>query len=431
MRKIIFAALALAVLFVPILLMSGIALAATSTEPLIQATFSANPVTAVPGNDGYIQMTLKNAGTAAASRIKISSVSLDSNIIPAGTWIGELNPMAAGDSVTSLFKFAVSEKAPSGLYPVIFYIDYGADSTTRTINPNAIINIQPPSALEFASIEPSSLKPGDKINLTFEIANKGSAAVANAIFTWTSSGNIILPMGSDNRVLMPAISPGTNYKIPVEVSVSPSAAPGIYPLSIALQYSDKSGTNQTINSVAGISISGETDFDVFAQDSTAGSTTLVIANIGANAGYSVIASIPKQKNFAAGGSSTSILGNLNAGDYTLATFQLVQARATNISSSTRTPANISSGNNENLVVEISYTDALGVRRTIQKEVALNAAGAMTAAGNFSGVRSIQQRGATQTQILGNGGLAYIIIGAVGIVAIAVFFKFRKKKREKK
>lgn len=413
MRKILIF-VALTVLFMPIFLLANIALAA-STEPLIQATFSANPVTATPGNDGYIQMTLKNAGTVATGNVKISSVSLDSNIIPSGTWIGDLSPLGAGDSVTSLFKFTVSDKAPSGLYAVTFYIDYGVDSTSRTINPNAIINVQTPSVLELSSIDPSSLKPGDKINMTFTITNKGSSPVANAIFTWTSSSNIILPLGSDNRVLIPVINPNANYKIPVEVSVSPLATPGVYPLSIALQYSDKSGANQTINSVAGISISGETDFDVFVQDSTAGSTTLAIANIGANTGQSVIVSISEQKNFAASGTSSSILGNLNAGDYTLATFQIAPTRT----------ANVSAGR-ENLVVEISYTDALGVRRTIQKNVMLSAA---ASAGNFSGMKNAQQRSATQTN--GNAGLTYIIIGAVGIIAIVAFFRIRKRKREKK
>ncbi len=108
---------------------------------------------------------------------------------------------------------------------------------------------------------------------------------------------------------------------------------------------------------------------------------------------------------------------------------MAQARASNISSSFRTTANISAGNAGKLVVEISYTDALGIRRTIQKNVILNAA---VAAGNFSGMKNAQQRGATQTRILdNNGGLTYIIIGAVGIIAIVAFFRIRKRKREKK
>ncbi len=406
-KDLVFASLMLA-----ILLAANTALAA---EPLVQASFSSNPVTATPGNDGYIQMILKNAGTVATGNIKISSVSMDSNIITSGTWIGDLSPLGAGDSVASLFKFTVSSNAPSGLYPVTFYINYGVDSTSRTINPNAIINVQSPSVLELTSIDPSSLKPGDKINLTFTITNKGSNPVSNAVFTWTSSGNAILPLGSDNRMLMPSIGSGADYKIPVEVSVSPSAAPGVYPLSITLQYSDKSGTNQTINSVAGIKISGDTNFDVVAQDSSAGSTTLAVANIGANAGQSVIVSIPSQENFRVVGTSSSVVGNLNAGDYTLATFQLAPARA----------ANFSAGG-ENLVVEISYTDALGVRRIVQKNVMLNAA---AAAGNFTGIRSAQQRGTAQTN--GSGGLTYIIIGVVGIVAIVAFFKIRKMRKTRK
>jgi len=420
MRKIIF--VALAVLLMPFLLMANTALAATSTGPLVQASFSANPVTATPGNDGYIQITLKNAGDAATGSIKISSVSMNSNIIPSGTWIGDISPLGAGDSAISLFKFTVFGSAPSGLYPVTFNINYGASSTTNTISPNAIISVQTPSILELSSIEPSSLKPGDKINLTFTITNKGSNPVANAVFTWTNSGNAILPLGADNRVLMPSIDAGASYKITVEVSISPSAAPGVYPLSITIQYSDKSGANQTINSIAGITVSGETDFDVVAQDSTAGSTTLAVANIGANAGQSIIVSIPNQDNFRAVGTSSSVVGNLNAGDYTLATFQLVSARAAaNISSSNRIPANISSGSNENLVVEISYTDALGIRRVMQKNVMI----ANNAAGNFTGTRNAAARSAAQTN---SGGLTYIIIGAVGIVAIVAFFKIRKMRK---
>jgi len=388
----------------------GLASAATA-EPLVQATFSTNPTVIAPGNDGYIQLTLRNSGTAAASRIKISSVSFDSDIIPSGGWVGELSPLGAGDSVTSLFKFKVSEGASSGLHTSTFYIDYGVDSTTRSINPNVIVNVQSPSNLELTSIKPSSLRPGEKTNMTFTIANKGSSSISNIVFTWTSSGNIILPLGSDNRVIIPVIGANSYYDVQTEVSVSPSATSGVYPLSISIQYTDKSGANQTISSTAGIEIGGETDFDVSVQDSTASSTTLAIANIGASTAYSVIVSIPQQEIFRVTGTSANVMGNLNAGDYTLASFQITP---------TKTATNISTGMEKNLVVEISYTDTLGIRRTIQKEVRLDAVRAI------EGTTKTQTTQGSQSQITVGSGLLYIGIGIVGIVAVVALLKFRKK-----
>jgi hypothetical protein len=395
-----------------------IGVASAATEPLVQATFSTNPTVIAPGNDGYIQLTLKNAGTAATSRVRISRISLDPDIIASGDWVGDLSPLGAGDSVTSLFKFKVSETASSGLHSLTFYIDYSADSTSKTINPNAIVNVQSPSALELTSISPSSLRPGERTNMTFTLANKGGSSISNIIFSWTSSGNTILPLGSDNRVVVLAIGANSHYDIQTEVSVSPSATSGVYPLSISIQYTDKSGANQTISSTAGVEIGGETDFDVSVQDSTATSTTLAIANIGASTAYSVIVSIPQQENFRVTGTSTNVMGNLDAGDYTLTSFQIT---------SIRTAANISAGRERNLVVEISYTDTLGIRRIIQKKVSQNEVGLITNT-TFGGTGARTTQG-NQSQIFGGNGLLYIGIGIVGIVGVVAFLKFRKKKKK--
>jgi len=395
---------------------------ANAADPLLQATFTTSPTTVAPGNDGYIQLSLKNSGTVAADRVRITYFSNDPSIIPSGTWIADLSPVGAGETTTSLFKFHVPENAAPGLYAITFYISYGADSTTKTINPNAIVNVQSPSALELTSIKPSSLKPGEKTNMTFTITNKGSSSINNIVFSWTSSGNVILPLGTDNRVIIPAISANSYYDIKVEVSVSPTATPGTYPLTISINYVDKSGTNQTISSTAGVEIGGETDFDVSIQDSTSGTTTLAIANIGTNTAYSAIVSIPQQDNFRATGTSTSIIGNLNAGDYTLASFQIT-------STSIGTITNISANQQRNLIVKISYTDTLGVRRTIQKEVSQEGTAGLITNGTFDrssfGTGSRTQSSGTILGISSSNGLLYIVIGIVGIAVIVIFLKFKK------
>lgn len=167
----------------------------------------------------------------------------------------------------------------------------------------------------------------------------------------------------------------------------------------------------------------KTDFDVVVQDSTTGSsttsgtntttTTLAIANIGANDASSVIVRIPNQENFrVVGTTSASVIGNLDAGDYTFVSFQIVPTGAVN-----------STERERNLTVEVSYTDTLGIRRTVQKEVSFLAQSGFRngATGAFAQTQ--------QTSLSLNGGLLYIVVGVVGIVAVAVLLKFRKRKKK--
>jgi len=398
-----------------ILLMTNLALAA---EPLVQATFSTNPVTINSGNDGYIQMTLKNTGTATAQSVKITLTSTDAGIlVDPYRWV-DIGALGAGESNSALFKFSVPKTTSPGLYRINFEINYCQDSNCRTINQFAIVNVQSPSILELTSIEPSSLSPGEKTDMIFTISNKGDNSVVNIIFTWTSSGNTILPLGSGNRVVIPMISPNSNYNISVEVSVSPSATTGIYPLSTTIQYSDKSGTNQNISSTAGIMIGGETDFDVSLQESTTNSVSLSVANIGVNPATSVAIRIPEQERFLVTGATSVFLADLNPGDYTMATFQLASR---NITQTAQARGNISGIRNiteENLLkVEISYTDTSGFRQISQKEVLVSGLG---------GTQFTTSVGQTGNRF---GIWLYVGIGVVGVVAVVLFFKFIRRKKK--
>lgn len=412
---------------------------AVTNGPLVLASVSTNPMTIAPGTDGYIQLTLKNTGNAVADDVKISSFSLDPSIIPYGNWMLDLGALGIGDSTTALLKFSIPSAASSGLYMANFAVDYCQSSVCRTVDSNVIINVESPSVLELVSIEPSSLRAGERTNITFRIANRGDIPIHNVVFTWTSSGNTILPVGSDNRVTIPVINPNSYYDVQVEVSASPSATPGIYPLGIYMQYAGNSGGNQNISSTAGVEITGETDFHIDVQDSTGTSTTFAITNIGSNTAYSLIANIPQQDNYRTTGTSATVLGNLNAGDYTLASFQITRMGVFNNTSemSGRAPptgdigTNPSAGvvpattANRSLVFEISYTDALGTRRTVQKEVTM-----LSTNSTFSSVFESRTTQFNPLQMLGSNGITYIVIGVIGIVAIALFFKFGRKIKRK-
>ena len=117
----------------------------------------------------------------------------------------------------------------------------------------------------------------------------------------------------------------------------------------------------------------QTDFDLVVQDSSSSGTSIGIANIGENTANSLIAKIPEQPNFRVTGTTNGqILGNLNAGDYTLATFQVTQTNP----------------RNNTLEIELDYTDAIGIRRTIIKDVTIGAPAGTDYTGNFT--RSFQE-----------------------------------------
>ena len=127
---------------------------------------------------------------------------------------------------------------------------------------------------------------------------------------------------------------------------------------------------------------------------------------------------PEQESFRVMEVSANVMGNLDAGDYTLVSFQIIPI-----------------GREKNLVVEISYTDTLGIRRTIQKEVRLDMIGTI---GEGTGARPThggqsQMPGASGlvSQIPISSGLMYIGIGIVGIIGTVTFLKFRKRMKRKK
>jgi hypothetical protein len=374
-------------------------------EPIVQATIVVYPPVIAPGNDGYIQLIFKNMGTAIATRIKITSVTTDAPINYKG-WVAELGSLNPGDSSTTILKFSVLEDAPPGLYSITFTIDYCQDSICKTIYPIGIVNIQSLPAIEVTSVRPKTLKLGEMTNMSFTILNRGNT-ITNVVFTWVSPDGALLPIGASNRVIIPSIKANSYYEVRSEVVVSSSITPGIHPINMHIQYIDKSGVNQTVTSVAGIEISAETDFDIIFQDYTAGVLSLVVANIGSTPAYSTVVRIPQQNNFKVVGTSSTLIGNLNVGDYTQVNFNLMPSK-TDVTNK--------------LLVEISYTDILGSRRTIQKEILITSI-------NTTGI-NIWKKEAVTTSTIFTQSMMYIIVGVIGITGIIVGLKLTKVKKKK-
>jgi hypothetical protein len=417
---------------------------------MLQVNFSTNPTIAVPGTVGYIEVDLKSTGSVVSYTDITATSSNPIVIIPQGNWDVEVGSLDNGASTSVIYAFRVPATASPGLYQVIFEITGAGGSIQQT----AFVKVQDATVLDITSMSPTSITIGEATTMTFNITNNGGAALNNILFSWADSNNLILPVGTDNRILIPSIAAMNHTTLSVVMMASSGISPGIYPLTITMTYYDMTGTEQTVVSTVGLQITGTTSFDLVVSTSTTGSTTFSVVNTGANTASSVIVSIPQQPNYQVVGSSSASLGNLNAGDYTLASFQITSI-ARNTTSQfpgfNRTRTNGSQFRNfsgrssfmnqsfagfsgNGLLVQISYTDVFGIRQTIQKQVSMSSGSSSfgsfrsSSSSGSSSSNSFRNFGQTQSTSGSSNSLWYIGIGVAGIVIIIGIIQLGRKKK---
>jgi hypothetical protein len=273
------------------------------------------------------------------------------------------------------------------------------------------------SKIDVSDVSTTTLEPGKPTEVTFTLENAGGSMIRDLTFSWKQADDLILPVGSDNKMYINTLRIGEKSSVTFIMTTSPDTTPGVYPLVLTMSYADGNGTSTAISEI-GFIVGGTTDFDVSSEGSS-GQVSLSIANIGANNANSVMVEIPDQLSFSATGASSTIVGNLNRGDYTTATFQIASRISRNATAGGFQPAA-----NQSLLVRIYYTDTTGQRQSIEKRVSLPSG---TFSSSSSGITSTSSRSAQSS----GQGLIYIVIGAAGIAVIVGFFLYRQRKKKKK
>lgn len=272
------------------------------------------------------------------------------------------------------------------------------------------------SHVEITDISPSSLVPGEQTQLTFKLENTGNVDLSDVMFSWEEKTGSILPVGSSNTKSVDSLNRGDDETFDFDVFTSASAAPGLYELTFTVKFNNANGTSIPETSNAGILVGGQTDFDVSVSDFSSSGLVLSVTNVGKNPADAVTVSIPTQSNFRVSGSSSSIIGNLNKGDYSVASFQ--------ISSLTRSSSNLN--------IDIEYTDTTGARQTLTKTVEVQpiSANSQSAAGQDTG-QSTTTGYSTRTNSTGTNNVWLIIAFVASMVlTIGVLIFIVKKNRKK-
>ena len=372
--------IAILVCIIGIVAILQIAEAAGTLSGIIVSNTKYEPYPAEPGGYVEIWFLVKNRGDQAAQNVVLQldpeyPFSLDRKEDAYNT----ISFMTGGGEALVSYKVRVDVNAIEGVSQI--KVKYWAGGETSATTDSFNIQVASKKNIEISEISPQILKPGEVSNLNFTITNKGRSPIQDITFTWQESKDTILPVGSDNKRYVKFIDADQSVPISFKVAASPSASPGIYSLMMSISYTDMNKTQRNLSSRAGIVIGGETDFEVAQQDSTGTTTSLIIANVGVNPAFSVLVHIPAQQGISAGGSSSTMIGNLNPGDYTFANFQISR----NFTDFTRGPADSTRGQFSDsprgpykLLIGIQYTDTLGQRQALTREVTIQPQSVQTA-----------------------------------------------------
>ncbi len=312
-----------------------------------------------------------------------------------------------GDQQTAKFNIHVNPNAAEGDYYFNVFVTYrGQQVNSGTPAPlestelkDQILTIKGTPVVVLLNSTLGVVSPMSENNETVVFKNTGTGTIQNAVaelkLASTNAANtnsMFSILGGGTKFSLGNMKPGDEAAITFDLAVDIGATPGVYNIPVNITGMN----NYSSDNFAGLVVAGTTDFELSYQE-TMDSLSLNVANVGVNPASAVTVSLPQQDNFDVIGSSSSVLGSLNPGDYTSAMFQIQHK--------------LSAGND--LSVVLQYTDTSGARHSTTKDltVDLTSAGGQTGTGNggYGGYR-----GSRNT--LYTTWLPVIVIAALLVVA---------------
>jgi hypothetical protein len=336
-----------------------------------------------PGDTTYVYFVVNNTGFGQfLNDVKVKLEPKDNASANAMTILDDVYSLGTiqdwGDQRTARFKIHVNTDAAEGDYFFNVYVTYrGQPISANTPAPlvttelkDQILTIKGKPVVVLTNSTLGIVEPMSINKETLKFKNTGTGTVQNAVAelnltgTGGSSKSSFSILGAGTQFYLGNLKAGDEAEITFDLAVDITATPGVYNLPLKITGLN----NYSSGNYVGLVVAGTTDFEISYQE-TLGSFSLNVANVGINSASAVTVTLPRQKNFSTTGSSSSVLGTLNPGDYTSAIFQIAKIP----------------GAGNSLEVDIQYTDTSGQRHKITKylPVELSQAGAQTGARSAS------------------------------------------------
>jgi hypothetical protein len=408
----------------------------SGTSGINISLISQSPDPARAGELVELRFMVENTGSSEARNLELELIPVYPFVaIPGEDYTRTITTLKAyqqgTDAVIIKFKVIVDNDAIRGTNEIkLTRTETGSDIT---ITDTYEVEVTGTEYAQIIYVDKAKLYPGNETPLKFTITNVGNSPLRDLVFSWSEEEGVILPVYSDDTKYIKSIDVGESVEIEYIVVADVNAVQGLYQLDLSLKYETESGVDEELNTQAGIFVGGETDFDVTFSESSEGVTSLSVANVGNNPAYSVTVRIPEQDNYRVSGSTSTIVGNLDKGDYTIVSFQISQAEMPgsfsefNFSQMTpeqRTALRDSAAQRRDgsLEVLIEYTDTTGIRHTVEKEVPIQ----FRSSDDTETTTVTTTRFGRQTDTFGQ----LIQYAALAVIAVILIGAYVKRKRLK-
>ncbi len=394
-----------------------------------------NPDPAIVGDVVEIYLGIENIGGESVNNLVVElELEYPFSLVQGESAVRKISTINAYQNEDNMkiisYKIKVDDNAAAGSHDLnIRYYEQGGSFTKED---SVTIDVRGKIMAEIIHIDKTSLVPGKQTSLKYTINNVGNAPLKDLTFSWLNDDKVILPVGSDNAKHIKYIDIDDSVELEYQVLADPNAEPGLYELQLYLTYTDSiTGEENEISTIAGVNVGGGTDFEVAFSESSSGGTSFSVANIGSNPANSVSVVVPKQSGWQVSGSNSMIIGNLNKGDYTIASFILISTEQTSFlqdnnvdGEDAKEPIGQRPNTQEStgLKIQIAYTDTVGERKIIEKTVELSP----QSINSDTVARVPGSRGIPQDDGVSNN--TWYIVGFVVLILGVVFYrKYQQRK----
>jgi hypothetical protein len=315
-----------------------------------------------PGDTTYVYVPIQNIGYGSFMEdVTVKLVPKDNASANAVTILNDVDSLGTindwGAQRTAKFRIYVNPDTIEGDYYFNVFITYkgqqtGSSNTQMTATnklEDQILTIKGNPMIMIVNSTLSVVAPTSKNTETLTFKNTGTGTVQNAVveINLANVNSVFSILGGGKQFSLGTLKAGDVSSITFDLAVDIAARPGVY--NIPVQITGQN--NYSTDNIMGLVVAGMTNFDISYVE-TLGSFSINVANVGISPANAVAVNLPRQNNFSITGATSSVIGNLNPGDYTSANFQI-----------TKTP-----GGGNNLELEILYTDTSGQRHTITKSI---------------------------------------------------------------
>ena len=244
------------------------------------------PYPVEPGKVVSIEVSLQNNGSGSESRTLEIFPRVPFTLLAGQEKTKTFNRIDAQDSVSQTYELKVSESAISATYDLEFR--YFREGTGAVVVKKLPITVQgtPKMVISNVTTDPLSIEPGDEAVITVTMTNVGTGSAYKTELSLTADPDpeteesIITPVLSGGVFFLGDFMPGEEAVATFKLEVGNDAVYKSYLSTLAIDYNDESGTEQSTSFAIGIPVRGKPIIEVLSAKVDNSAFKVDIENIG-------------------------------------------------------------------------------------------------------------------------------------------------------